>query len=162
MANLRLLQCLLYKNRCYLSGQTITPTKIVLHSTGANNDTLRRYVQPHSSQTTGMEEYQPVRKSYTRQQMLALLGTSRSATDWQRGLLRSRLIPPRTLTKIRLVPTLSEPTAACISEPEPGPARPAWRSWPTVPGSPAMVTTPAIGYSWFRLPVKLALPIRIT
>lgn len=84
MANLRLLQCLLYKNRCYLSGQTITPTKIVLHSTGANNDTLRRYVQPHSSQTTGMEEYQPVRKTYTRQQMLTLLGTNRYANDWNR------------------------------------------------------------------------------
>lgn len=84
MANLRLLQCLLYKNRCHLSGQTITPTKIVLHSTGANNDTLRRYVQPHSSQTTGMEEYQPVRKTYTRQQMLALLGTNRYANDWNR------------------------------------------------------------------------------
>lgn len=84
MANLRLLQCLLYKNRCYLSGRIISPTKIVLHSTGANNDTLRRYVQPHSSQTTGMEEYQPVRKSYTRQQMLALLGTNRYANDWNR------------------------------------------------------------------------------
>ena len=84
MANLRLLQCLLYKNRCYLSGQTITPTKIVLHSTGADNDTLRRYVQPHSSQATGMEEYQPVRKSFTRQQMLALLGTNRYANDWNR------------------------------------------------------------------------------
>lgn len=84
MANLILLQCLLYQNRCYMSGQTITPTKIVLHSTGANNDTLRRYVQPHSSQTTGMEEYQPVRKTYTRQQMLALLGANGYANDWNR------------------------------------------------------------------------------
>lgn len=84
MANLRLLQCLLYKNRCYLAGRTIMPTKIVLHSTGASNDTLRRYVQPHSSQTTGMEEYQPSRKTYTREQMLALLGRNRYSNDWNR------------------------------------------------------------------------------
>lgn len=82
---MRQLQCLLYQNRCYLAGKTITPTKIVVHSTGANNPTVKRYVQPHSGQSTGMEEYQPARKTYTRAEMLALLGENRYANDWNRG-----------------------------------------------------------------------------
>ena len=39
-------QQLLTKNRCYQQGKTIKPTGIVVHSTGANNPNLSRYVQP--------------------------------------------------------------------------------------------------------------------
>lgn len=39
-------QCYLTKNDCYKSGRTIKPVGIVVHSTGANNPNLRRYVQP--------------------------------------------------------------------------------------------------------------------
>ena len=39
-------QCLLTKNDCYKSGKTIKPSGIVVHSTGANNPNLRRYIQP--------------------------------------------------------------------------------------------------------------------
>lgn len=39
--------CLLTKNQCYTSGRTIIPTGVMVHSTGANNPTLRRYVQPN-------------------------------------------------------------------------------------------------------------------
>ena len=81
---MRQLQCLLYHNRCYQAGRTITPTKIVVHSTGAINPWLLRYVQPHSGQTTGMEEYQPVRKSYSRTDMLAILGQNRYGNSWNR------------------------------------------------------------------------------
>lgn len=38
--------CMLTKNDCYKTGAIIKPSKIVVHSTGANNPTLRRYVQP--------------------------------------------------------------------------------------------------------------------
>lgn len=34
------------KNRCYLSGRKMKPTGILVHSTGANNPNLRRYVAP--------------------------------------------------------------------------------------------------------------------
>lgn len=37
---------ILTKNRCYKSGKTITARGIVVHSTGANNPTLKRYVGP--------------------------------------------------------------------------------------------------------------------
>jgi len=34
------------KNACYKAGQNIKPQGLMIHSTGANNPTLRRYVQP--------------------------------------------------------------------------------------------------------------------
>lgn len=36
----------LTKNDCYLAGETITPRGIMVHSTGANNPNLQRYVGP--------------------------------------------------------------------------------------------------------------------
>lgn len=39
-------QCFLTKNDCFKSGKTIKPSGIVVHSTGANNPNLRRYIQP--------------------------------------------------------------------------------------------------------------------
>lgn len=38
--------CILTENDCYKAGRTITPTGVMVHSTGANNTTLKRYVQP--------------------------------------------------------------------------------------------------------------------
>lgn len=39
-------QCIFTENDCYKAGQKITPKGIVVHSTGANNPNLKRYVQP--------------------------------------------------------------------------------------------------------------------
>lgn len=39
-------QCLFYDNGAYKAKKKITPIGIVVHSTGANNEMLRRYVQP--------------------------------------------------------------------------------------------------------------------
>lgn len=39
-------QLFLKKNDCYKAGQTIVPKGIMVHSTGANNPNLRRYVGP--------------------------------------------------------------------------------------------------------------------
>ena len=39
-------KCILTKNDCYKTAQKITPKGIVVHSTGANNPQLKRYVQP--------------------------------------------------------------------------------------------------------------------
>ena len=38
--------CLFTKNDCYRAGRTIKPEGVMVHSTGANNPNLRRYVQP--------------------------------------------------------------------------------------------------------------------
>lgn len=37
---------LFVNNECYLIGRRMTPTHLILHSTGANNPYLKRYVQP--------------------------------------------------------------------------------------------------------------------
>ncbi len=39
-------KCLLTKSDCYKRGRKIDPTKILVHSSGANNPNLKRYVQP--------------------------------------------------------------------------------------------------------------------
>ena len=39
-------QLIMTENRCYKAGKKIKPQGIVVHSTGANNPELRRYVQP--------------------------------------------------------------------------------------------------------------------
>lgn len=38
--------CMLTNNDCYKRAQKIVPAGIVVHSTGANNPTLKRYIQP--------------------------------------------------------------------------------------------------------------------
>ena len=43
---MNILQCYLTENRCYKTKQTIVPKGVMIHSTGANNPNLKRYVQP--------------------------------------------------------------------------------------------------------------------
>jgi len=68
---MKLLQCILTENDCYRTNRTITPKGVMVHSTGANNPTLRRYVQPIAA-TTGRTE------------LLALLGVNPNQNDWNR------------------------------------------------------------------------------
>ena len=43
-------QRILTYNDCYLRGQTIRPRGVMVHSTGANNPNLSRYVGPDDGQ----------------------------------------------------------------------------------------------------------------
>ena len=43
---MNIVQYYMTKNPCYIKGKTIKPTGIVVHSTGANNAYLKRYVNP--------------------------------------------------------------------------------------------------------------------
>lgn len=43
---MNLKQCFATNNECYKVGKTIKPNGIMVHSTGANNPNLKRYVQP--------------------------------------------------------------------------------------------------------------------
>lgn len=53
------------KNKCYITGRKITPCGVMVHSTGANNPNLKRYVQPDDGRlgtnpyANSMNEYQP-------------------------------------------------------------------------------------------------------
>ena len=57
-------ECLLTNNNCYKEGKGITVQGLMLHSTGANNPNLRRYVQPDDG----------------------LLGYNPNGNDWNRPL----------------------------------------------------------------------------
>lgn len=63
---MKLLQCFLTKNDCYKAGKKITPKGIMVHSTGANNPYIKRYVQPN---TNG-------------------IGVNKYANDWNRSGLK--------------------------------------------------------------------------
>lgn len=47
MSTLKIVEYIMTKNRCYKAGKKIKPKGIVVHSTGAENPELRRYVQPN-------------------------------------------------------------------------------------------------------------------
>jgi hypothetical protein len=61
--------CHLTQNRWYKSGKTIPIRGIVVHSSGANNPNLKRYVQPDKSDPAYWEK-------------LAILGTNPYANHW--------------------------------------------------------------------------------
>ena len=65
------LKCLLTDSDCYKTGRTIAPKGVMVHSTGANNPTLRRYVQP--------AEDDPNREA-----LLKALGINQNGNDWNR------------------------------------------------------------------------------
>ena len=79
-----LYQCLLIKNRWYNGGLTIPIDGIVVHSSGANNPQLRRYVNPASTQQTGMGVLLPEEKTWNKFQALQAIGTNLYANDWNR------------------------------------------------------------------------------
>lgn len=68
---MRLIQCILTENDCYKTNQWIKPKGCMIHSTGSNNPTLKRYVQPLETD----EDYD---------QLIELLGYNRNQNDWNR------------------------------------------------------------------------------
>lgn len=68
---MNLLACMLTENLCYTTAQAVTPCGVMIHSTGANNPNLRRYVQPSKDDP-----------DYER--LLALLGKNKYGNDWNR------------------------------------------------------------------------------
>lgn len=74
---MNLLQCYLINNECYNAARTMKPAGIVVHSTGANNKTLKRYVQPTKQQVDYMG-------GKTRQEVTKLLGANKYNNHWNR------------------------------------------------------------------------------
>ena len=68
---MNLFTCLLKQNDCYKAGQRITPKGVMVHSTGANNPTLKRYVQP----APGDQGYD---------QLMSWLGRNANGNSWNR------------------------------------------------------------------------------
>ena len=68
---MRPLTCLFTESDCYKTGRSIRPKGVMVHSTGADNPLLRRYVQPSAS-APGREE------------LLAVLGENKNGNHWNR------------------------------------------------------------------------------
>lgn len=66
---MNLLQCILTANDCYKKNKTIAPKGVMVHSTGANNKTLKRYVQPLESDPNYND-------------LMSKLGTNTNNNDW--------------------------------------------------------------------------------
>ena len=66
---MNIIKCYLTQNRCYTIGQTITPKGVMVHSTGANNPLVARYVQPSNNDPN-------------RDSLQATIGGNRNANDW--------------------------------------------------------------------------------
>ena len=81
-----LYQCLLLNNPCLKAGRPLKPRGIVVHSTGANNPNLKRYVQPHTAQESGMGQLFPAALSWSRETILKRLGTNTNGNDWNRTI----------------------------------------------------------------------------
>lgn len=69
---MKLIRCLLTENDCYRTKRTIKPKGVMVHSTGAENPTLRRYVQPVKG---GDGDYDA---------LMALLGWNKNGNHWNR------------------------------------------------------------------------------
>lgn len=65
------LQCIFTQSDCYKTGRTIRPKGVMVHSTGADNPWLRRYVQPAAS-APGQAA------------LLAALGENKNGNHWNR------------------------------------------------------------------------------
>ena len=68
------LACILTESRCYKNSYRITPKGVLWHSTGANNPTLKRYVQPSKNDA-----------NYDK--LMALLGKNTYNNDWNQDNL---------------------------------------------------------------------------
>ncbi len=66
---MRLIKCILTANDCYKAGRTITPKGVMVHSTGANNPLVARYVQPSNNDPN-------------RDSLQATIGGNRNNNDW--------------------------------------------------------------------------------
>ena len=66
---MNLVKCILTANDCYKTGRYITPKGVMVHSTGANNPKVARYVQPLESDS----DYQAI---------IDKIGFNRNHNDW--------------------------------------------------------------------------------
>ena len=68
------LVCMQTQSTCYKGNSKMTIQGILLHSTGANNPTLKRYVQP--------SDVKPAEDTYTKEKWLEVLGKNAYKNDW--------------------------------------------------------------------------------
>lgn len=72
------LVCMMTNSTCYKGTKTMKPVGVLWHSTGANNPTLRRYVQPSENDSNYNE-------------LIAVLGKNNNKNDWNHKTVQAGL-----------------------------------------------------------------------
>jgi hypothetical protein len=70
---MNIIECLHTESKCYKAAQEAKPVGIVVHSTGANNTSLKRYVQPSKSD-----------KKYS--SLIQIIGKNTNGNHWNRSV----------------------------------------------------------------------------
>ena len=68
------LVCMQTQSNCYKGTRKMTVLGVLWHSTGANNKTLKRYIQPSNTK--------PAADTYSKAEWLKILGTNTNKNDW--------------------------------------------------------------------------------
>lgn len=72
------LECIMTESRCYTNTYVMKPLGVLWHSTGANNPTLKRYVQPS-------------KKDANYNKLISLIGKNTNGNDWNNPDLKAGL-----------------------------------------------------------------------
>ena len=75
------LVCMQTQSSCYKGTKKMTVKGILWHSTGANNPTLKRYVQPSDSK--------PASDTYSKSKWLTVLGKNSNGNDWNHTAIQA-------------------------------------------------------------------------
>ena len=101
------LVCMQTQSTCYQGTRTMTPVGVLWHSTGANNPTLKRYVQPSDTK--------PAEDTYTKTKWLDVLGKNPYANDWNHIYVEAGLncwigkLADGTVTTVQTMPWTYRP-----------------------------------------------------
>lgn len=82
-SNNKPLVCMQTQSKCYKGTTKMTVKGVLWHSTGANNPTLKRYVQPSDSK--------PTEDTYSKAKWLEVLGKNSYANDWNHQQVQAGL-----------------------------------------------------------------------
>ena len=81
------LVCMMTQSTCYKGTSKMKPLGVLWHSTGANNPTLKRYVQPDDNASN-------------REELIALIGKNQYKNDWKCRMMR-RISTPSSVVLTR-------------------------------------------------------------
>ena len=96
------LVCMQTQSTCYKGTTKITPVGILWHCTGANNPTLKRYVQP--------SDVRPKEDTYSKDEWIKILGKNQYNNDWNHITKKAGLnawigkLADGTVTSIQTMP----------------------------------------------------------
>lgn len=105
------LVCMQTHSDCYKETYQFTPLGVLWHSTGANNNTIKRYVQPWDSSNT--KEHPD--NTYTNAEWMTMLGKNQYSNDWNHISVRAGLnawigkLADGTVTTVETMPSNYRP-----------------------------------------------------